>query len=566
MRISTGTLVLKRLRISVALVATVSIGACAGGNGGMPRIAADTAAMPAAQQVASVTIDADSPALATVDKDVFGVNLTTSMGLTKQYTGQPYYSTMIKTFRNAKFGMVRAPLALLSDYYHWKTNSFSSCVAKKWNLISRTTFDGFMQDVAQPLGLDVNITVNYGSNATCTSGGDPNEAAAWVDYANNQMHNGIKNWTIGNEMYYGSRTVGKTCCTTPDFYVPLDAPPAKYSATYARLVAAKFYPLMKAKDPTIKIGVDLVAPENNVDQITQVWDQTVLSKAKFDFVEVHWYPGKSGISDEYLLTKGVSYVTSAITKLRSELAAAGKPHTPIFLGEWGVPGSSNPQWISIVGALFTAMVLGEVNKGGIGMAGDWEGFDSGPCNQSPPGYYTKQTWNTPSLFEAIQGGYNPACPSDPQPPLGTAFPRASATEVAERAFREGDTMFAPTLQQPGKTLRAYGARRSNGYGVLLVNIDKKHAVAMTVTLENDSRTFSASRLFYGKAQYDNSKDNVWTAPVFQSLGSVSGTFCVTLPPWSATAITLGQSVRGRNAIALHPSACTRSTTSRSETQ
>jgi alpha-L-arabinofuranosidase len=167
-----------------------------------------------------------------VNKNVYGVNLTAAMDLTNSNSR---YSTMMSTFRAANFGMVRWPMAGISDFYHWQSNSFSSCAAP-YQLVARTTFDQFMQQVAQPLGLDVNITVNYGSNATCAGGGDPNEAAAWVDYANNQMHYGIKYWTIGNEQYFGSPTLGPTP-TTPDFNVPPGAPGPLGSATYANLVA-----------------------------------------------------------------------------------------------------------------------------------------------------------------------------------------------------------------------------------------------------------------------------------------------------------------------------------------
>jgi hypothetical protein len=196
---------------------------------------------------ALVSIDAASPALATVDRDVFGVNLTAAMDLTNSSAN---YNTIMSTFRSASFGMARWPLAALSDYYHWQTNSFSSCAAA-YGPASRTTFDQFMQQVAMPLGLDVNITVNYGSNGDCSGGADPNEAAAWVDYANNQMHYGIKYWTIGNEQYYGSPTLGATV-TTPDFNVLPSEPGSDGSTTYASRVATQFYPLMKAKDPTIQ--------------------------------------------------------------------------------------------------------------------------------------------------------------------------------------------------------------------------------------------------------------------------------------------------------------------------
>jgi hypothetical protein len=489
-----------------------------------------------------VAIDAQSAALSTINKDVFGTNLTSSMDLTNNPGTS--YNTIIATFQNAHFGMVRWPLALLSDYYHWQTNSFSSCASSLPNgpLVSRTTFDQFMQQVAQPLGLDINITVNYGSNATCTGGGDPSEAAAWVDYANNQMHYGIKNWSIGNEQYYGDPSVGPGY-TTPDFNVPPSAPPSEGSTTYANLIATQFYPLMKAKDPSIQIGIDLVVPDNNASGRTIPWDSTVLANAKFDFVEVHWYgarPANVAISDSALLTSGASYFASALAQLQSELAAAGKAGTPIYVGEWGIPGNDggSPQSISIVGALYTALVLGELTEGGVGMAGVWEGFDSGPCSSSPLGDYSWQGWYTSSLFEAIAGGTNPACPSITQPPLGTAFPRANAIQVVQQAFHAGDTVFAPVVSSSLPTVKAYSAKRSTGYGLLLVNVDQNNAVTTTVGIMNDMRTFTTSTFVYGKAEYDNSQSNVWTAPVSQSLGTVSGSFSITLPQWSVTAITL----------------------------
>ncbi len=491
---------------------------------------------------AGILIDAHSPALATLNKDLFGANLTSSMDLTN---ANGTYGTMMTTFRQARFGMVRWPLALESDYYHWETNSFSSCAAPGWGFDSRTTFDQFMQQVAQPLGLDVNITVNYGSNVDCTGGGDPNEAAAWVNYANNQMHYGIKYWTIGNEQYFGDATIGTTP-TTPDFNIPPNSAGALGSATYANLIATRFYPLMKAQDPTIQVGIDLAVPENSVSTRTMPWDATVLAKAKFDFVEVHWYgasPPNVAVGDGTLLTGGDAYFISAIADLRSELAAAGKQNTPIYVGEWGLPGPNggSPQSVTIVGAMYTALALGEFAKVGIPMAGIWEGFDSGPCPSSPPGDYSWQSWFTSSLFEAVPGGTNPACPSIAQPPYGTSFPRANAVHVVQQALNPGDTVFAPTVGSTLTSVRAYGARRSTGYGVLLVNIDQNNAVSAMVDVVNDPRAFAVSSLVYGKAQYDDSQHNVWTAPASQTLGTVSGSFSVTLPPWSVTALTLSTS-------------------------
>jgi len=492
---------------------------------------------------AQVSIDMQSLALGTINKNVFGANFTGAMDLTNQ---NPTYGTMITMLQNAKFGMARWPFALLSDYYHWQSNSFSSCAAP-YGLVSRMTFDQFMQQVAQPLGLDVNITVNYGSNSTCTAGGDPNEAAAWVDYANNQKKYGIKYWTIGNEQYYGSPTLGASP-TTPDFNISPSATDAEGSSTYANLVATQFYPLMKAKDPSIQVGIDLVVPDSSVSGRTIPWDSTVLANAKFDFVEVHWYgssPPNTAISDSALLNSD-SYFTSAISQLQSELSAVGKANTPIYVGEWGVPGpdGGSSQNITIVGALYTALVLGELTKANVGMAGIWEGFDSGPCATSPQGNYSWQSWYTSSLFEAIPGGTNPACPSVVQPSFGTVFPRANALEVVEQAFRPGDAVITPATSSTPKTVRAFATRRDAGYGLLLINLDQDRDISINLGLLNDTRHLAATSVVYGKAQYDDSRNNVWTPPISQALGTVTESFSIVLPRWSVTAVTLSEATSG----------------------
>jgi hypothetical protein len=484
-----------------------------------------------------VSIDAQASPVATIGKDVFGANLTSSMDLT---TENANYTTTLSTFRSANFGLVRWPQAAFSDYYHWQTNSFSSCAALNYGPVSRTTFDQFMQHIAQPLGLDVNITINYGSNANCSGGADAGEAAAWVDYANNKMHYGIKYWSIGNEQYYASPTFPTT---GPDFNVTPNEPGSAASLTYANRIATEFYPLMKAKDPTIQVGVDLVVPDNNASNRTAPWDSTVLANAKFDFVEVHWYgatPPTLELSDSQLLMAGVSYFASAIQQLQSELAAAGKATTPIYVGEWGIPGANNgsPQDMTIVGALYTALALGEMTRAGIGMAGIWEGLDSGPCIQFLPGDYSRQGWYTSSLFEAIAGGVNPACPLITQPPYGTAFPRANAIRVVQHALNAGDFVVVPSVTGSLANVKAYGTKRGTGYGLLLINSDENFAATTAIAIANDTRRFSATSLLYGKAQYDTSQSNTWTTPVSQNLGTVSSSFSVSLPPWSITAITL----------------------------
>lgn len=533
-----------RLDIHVALVSLVlSFVACSGGGGSTTPSALTTPTPPptatpsAGPSLEAISIDARSPALATVNKDVFGAVLSNSMALTSSST----YVAMMTALRTVHVGLARWPSSVTSDYYHWQSNSFSSCAVSKYGLASNTSFDQFMQQIAQPLGVDVAIDVNYGSNPNCTSGADPNEAAAWVDYANNQMGYGVKYWSIGSEQYFGSPTLGPTV-TTPDFNVtPSTSGPAA-AATYASLVATQFYPLMKAQDPTIQVGVDLAVPYNDASTRASAWDSTVLGSAKYDFVTVHWYandPGNVAISDNALLTSGISFFSTTIAKTRAELANAGKPNTPIYVGEWGVPGpaAGTDQDTTIVGALFTAGAWGELVKAGVGLAAPFQAFEN-DCFPATSGYYTQQNWYSSSLFMAFPSSTNPECPSAVMPPVGTVLPRGNAMLVVEQAFNPGDTVFAPTVGSSLSTVKAYAARRGTGYGVLLINIDENNAVTTTLGIINDARSFTATSLVYGKAQYDNSQTNVWTAPVSQSLGTVTDAVPIALPPWSVTAITL----------------------------
>ena len=106
-----------------------------------------------------------------------------------------------------------------------------------------------------------------------------------------------------------------------------------------------------------------------------------------------------------------------------------------------------------------------------------------------------------------------------------------------QAFNVGDDVIAPALTSLS-TIRAYAGRRASGYGLLLVNLHENADLSASVQIVNDSRRFVVSSLVYGKAQYDESQNNVWSQPMSQSLGVVSSSFAIDLPAWSVTAISL----------------------------
>ncbi len=64
------------------------------------------------------------------------------------------------------------------------------------------------------------------------------------------------------------------------------------------------------------------------------WDPIVLSQAKYDFVEFHFYaqtPGEE--NDTSLVQQGAQQFTQNIDAVKADLKTAGAPDTPIYVGE-----------------------------------------------------------------------------------------------------------------------------------------------------------------------------------------------------------------------------------------
>lgn len=438
--------------------------------------------------------------------------------------------TYIPSWKAAGIGLFRYPGGLLSDYYHWQDHTYGPCSPFP-NPLAATAFDTWMQAVAIPMKADVAITVNYGSNASCTGPGDPNEAADWVDHANNVQQYAIKFWTVGNEEYLSGE---------PD----LNAAPHD-PTTYAGRVASNFYPLMKAKDPTISVGIDLAFGNLTFDKASDTWDPIVLANAKYDFVEMHYYREHNNLDDDQaLLTKWSDQAATDFATAKSLLAASGHANTPIFLGEFdrdsggsaGPPGHEN---LSIVNALFTAIVIGEAVNAGVKMTAAWTGVDlCWPDSLSAPvsTAYGQQNYGSFGLFAGSGSGFSFSC-VDQGVPKGTPFPKARAFEILQQYVKSGEKPLGVNSSDP--SVRAYAATNGSGYSLLLINTDSSASHSMPVTIQNAAQSsFTAISAVYGKHEYDMSATGVWAGPTSSQLGSVGSTFDVSLPPWSVTLVKL----------------------------
>lgn len=496
-----------------ALIALAAAAGCAGAQATPAHAPPGFAGAPAGERTlgassSAVVVDAQATG-ATISADVLGANMALWYDIT--------LSGLSTEFTAAGLHLVRWPGGSDSDVYHWQTHTM--CAGGYAN--PNSTFDHFMQDVAQPARLDVAVTVNYGSNPACNGGGDPAEAAAWVDYANNAKHYGVKFWTVGNEAF-GSWEY--------------DLHPKPHDpATYAGAVASGYYPAIKAKDATAQVGV--------VVEGSAAWDQTVLKQAKYDFVEFHFYAqGPGHESDDYLLHAAPQAFASSISALRSEMTSYGVPSSvPIYVGELGsVYANPGKQTTSITQSLFAGMVIAELMKAGVPRASWWLG--NGGCSDSSNGNFS------PSLYGWQNfGGYmifsdgvpEYGCPNATPVARGTLLPTARAYQVLGAFGHDGERMLRATVPPALHGIRAYGATLAGGYGVLLFNLEKAAAASVTLQIAHASKTsFAATQLLYGKHVYDASRSNQWLGPATKNLGTVGTTFSVTLPAWSVSAVTL----------------------------
>src|SRR5580704_8732259 len=350
-----------RTSLAIALLSLAAAGCAGGAKTSLPQTTAPQGAAHQSRLVGPTTTSAtvtlhSSQKGAVISNQVLGANMAVWWDVTQSGTAQ--------SFSSSGFKAVRWPGGSDSDAYHWQSNSL--CAGGYAN--SNDTFDNFMQQFAVPAHLSVSVTLNYGSNIACNAGGDPTEAAAWVDYANNTKNYKVKYWTVGNEEY-GS------------WEYDLHSKPHD-AATYANAVATGFYPDIKAKDPSAQVGV-VVEPGWN-----PAWDPTVLASAKYDFVELHYYaqtPGQE--TDSYLLTQAPQALTSAVQSLQTELKTAGKATTPIYLGELGsVYANPGKQSTSITQSLFAGQVLAELMNDGVFRSTWWLGY--GGCSDSSNGNFS----------------------------------------------------------------------------------------------------------------------------------------------------------------------------------
>ncbi|MGH7442060.1 MAG: discoidin domain-containing protein, partial [bacterium] len=186
------------------------------------------------------------------------------------------------------------------------------------------------------------ITVNFGT-------GTPQEAAAWVNYANKVMGYGIKDWQIGNEMDGNWETGG-----------PLSAD--DYGRRYI-----EFYNEMKAVDSTINIsGPVSGGPYDSSDDLDgetyiQGFVNRLASVGDTSFIngiDFHWYPTYSvsdGPTELATVSQVQTFTQTDLPVMLKNLPTAAT--VPVLLSEYN-GGTNSFVTTQLANGLWTADWLG----------------------------------------------------------------------------------------------------------------------------------------------------------------------------------------------------------------
>ncbi len=465
-------------------------------------------------EVAHVTLNAALPSLASVSSYAYGVN-------TAAWDPLMTDSALPALVSGAALRTLRYPGGSWSDQYHWQTNSGTPGSGVNPN--SNDGFDNFMT-LAKAASATPIITVNYGSNAAGNGGGDPSEAAAWVNYAKSNNY-GVKFWEIGNEVY-GNGEYGNGW--EEDLHS--DHSPAAYGTN-----ALSFITAMKAQDSTIKVGVVLACPGSYPSGESPDWNSNVLEQcgSKIDFVIIHWYPqNPGGESDSGLLAQPaqIASIMSSVKAQIKQYCGSNAPNVKVFVTETNSV-STNPgkQVVGLVNGLFLADEMPTWLEHGASNVDIWDlhnGLNTGGNNSS--GLYGAADYGD---YGILSLGLSDSSSNAYEPPAETPFASYYGAQMDSYVAKSGDKLIPAVSDQPLVSVHS-GLRANGQLTALLINKSASETYTTAVNV-NGFVARSATEYVYNESS---------TRGIGKSGFSITGNkVSVSLPPYSMTTLVMDPS-------------------------
>jgi len=457
--------------------------------------------------------------LRSADARWFGLNTAT-------WDGELGNAQTLPMVEAAGIEAFRWPGGSTSDGYHWASD-----------ISGNDTFINLVTNAG--VGTNCFVTVNYGS-------GTSNEAAAFVKFLNITNHCNIGNWEVGNECYGGWEEDNNHPEHDPYLYAER---------------AAGYISLMRAADPTIKVGVVVVPGEdgqpntNNeyatnpiTGQVHQGWTPVMFNTLSNlgvmpDFVIYHDYPQytatgnawepNSPDSDPLLLQ--VADTPSVLWTDWASAAANLRQQITDYLGPQGTniqlcvtennsdAGAMGRQSTSVVNALYLADSLSQLMKTEFNSYVWWDLHNgSDTTGDFDPTLYG---WRSNGDYGVLNGSDVP-------------YPTYYAEKLMQSFVRPGDTILNATSDS--QALSAYAARKADGsLAMLVINKTPTNILSGQISLTNFVPTAGGVVRSYGITQDEETRTNGPAAAqdIYTNAVSVASLYTNSFPPYSLTLFT-----------------------------
>jgi alpha-L-arabinofuranosidase len=514
-------------------------------------------------------IDAAQP-VRTADARWFGLNAA-------QWDSSFDTPTTVSALNTLGTRIIRLPGGSNSDDYHWLYNreGFNT-----WTWV--TSLANFIHVITNAsVNAQTIITANYGD-------GTPQEAAAWVAYGNAATTStvslgvdtfgtnwqtagywarlraaaplgtddgknflrlsrstplGFKYWEVGNECYGGWEIDSNAVAHDP--------------YTYA-LRATNYIALMKAVDPTIKVGVVSTPGEDSYANNTSHpaynsregvyhngWTPVMLTTLASagvtpDFLVDHFYSEWGSDNDQALLQASANWASDAANLRQQITDYVGSNGTNIELLVTENNSDSGPngkQSTSLVNGLYLADSLAQLMKTEFNSFVWWDlrnGSDTnGDFSASLYG------WRTNGDLGIIGN-------------LNTYYPTFYTFKLMQNFVQAGDTVLTATSDY--LLLSVYAVRRQDGsLTVLAINKDPSNTSTGQVSVAGFTPASGATAYSYGIPQDNAAKTGIGSPDVAQTSFSGAGTnFNYVFGPYSATVLSLSPTPAKLAALPLPP--------------
>ncbi len=495
---------------------------------------------------------------------------------------------------------MRYPGGGYTDNYHWSSYSMTPFDGQAGNLgyLSGATDMGHFIQLMSNAQAQAVISLDWGSGflwnsnktamAIPSTNGSPQEAAAWVAYANvstniygttnditigvdalgnnwqtagywamiraasplaqNDGYNflrikhpapvHIQYWEVGNEpygnAYYSTGTAGYEC----DYAVPYPYTTyPRYSnallspAAYGQAVKA-FSIAMKAVDPTIKVGAYSSTPPGDYS-----WDYiSGVNNGQ------HWTPqvlAQCGSNIDFVIVHwypnfsdnvGTSLLSEVGSIIPVMISGTGPyPHTGTNSGleDWITNYCPNPANVQILVTEFGADNYPYLVAGTNGMPilGPVEALFAADCYS---------TWlNYPAFANADWLDFD----GDSFLGSGSNGPVVCAMQMLRHLCNPGDAFVKAASDT--STLRVQGVVRQDGnLGILLINESINSSQTVNVTVTNANLKTTGTIYQFGTNNWTSTNEVPATGPGSNSLSSVGSTFSVTLPAYTMDVLVI----------------------------